>query len=101
MTYTKDNTDAWMIQTTSNSNEFSLEVNEDSDLIGDHTLSIQVTLFNDCLGDITAKTIDVSIYVCDDSQLVETWSTPSVWEPTEYNSHNEYNLPTYNVCSEP
>ena len=63
---------------------FSLEVNEDPSLVGEYTLTLEVNSV-DYSADVTPKSISLPVSVrCTDPELVEIWTTPADWEPTEY-----------------
>ena len=57
---------------------------------------------DDYPSEITAKTINVMISVqCTDPLLVESWSTPTVWQPSAYDDTLIFDGPTYTTCFEP
>ena len=63
---------------------FSLEVNEDPSLVDEYTLTLVVNSVN-YSADVTPKSISLPVSVrCTDPELVEIWTTPADWEPTEY-----------------
>ena len=74
-----------MIQDSTDPNVFSLEVNKDPSLIGEHTLEIEVESVT-YPSSISPKTINVPIVVqcTTEPLLVETWTTPEIWMPASY-----------------
>ena len=63
---------------------FSFEVNEDPGLLGEHTLTLLVSSVG-YPADVTPLSIDLPVSVrCTNPELIEVWTTPAVWEPTEY-----------------
>ena len=73
-----------MIQDSADDRLFSFEVNEDPTLIGEYTLVLIVSS-DDYGADITPKTISLDVHVvCTAPEIIEAWTTPPVWEPTEY-----------------
>ena len=77
---------------------FSFEVNEDPSLIDEYTLDLLVSSV-DYPADITPKIISLPVSVrCTGPQLIETWTAPAVWEPTEYDQTWTSSLPIYSSC---
>ena len=73
-----------MIQDLADDQLFSFEVNEDPSLIDDFELVVEVDLV-DYSDDIEPLYISLPVSViCTDPELVEIWTTPADWEPTEY-----------------
>ena len=91
-----------MMQDPADNQLFSFEVNEAPSLIGDYTLALVVT--SDVYpADIAPKTISlpISVRCTTDTQLVETWTTPPTWNPSEYDETWTSSLPTYKSCNQP
>ena len=90
-----------MIQDLTNDRLFSLEVNEDPSLIDEYTLDLLVSSV-DYPADIMPIIISLPVSVrCTGPQLIETWITPSTWNPIEYDESWTSSLPTYSSCFMP
>ena len=77
---------------------FSFEVNEDPGLLGEHTLTLLVSSVG-YPADITPLSIDLPVSVrCTNPDLIETWITPPMWNPNEYDESLTSSLPTYSSC---
>ena len=61
-TYAMSSSQSWIEQDSSNDRTFSIAVDEDASLLGDHTLSVVVSS-DEYSSDISAYTIDVPITV--------------------------------------
>ena len=61
-TYDMTSSESWIVQDSSDDRSFSIEVNDNASLIGDHTLSVEVNSDN-YPSYITAYTISVTITV--------------------------------------
>lgn len=84
MIYTQISWYSWIKQDSTNDLLFSITVNENPQLLGDHALVLLVSSV-DYPDDITPKMISLPISViCTDPELIEEWTIPPIWEPTEY-----------------
>ena len=98
MTYSKTSSQNWIIQDSSNDRIFIISVNKNPNLIGEHTLSLQITSY-DYPDNIVPKTIEVIISVkCNDPQLIYSKYNPEIWEPLAINEVFYWDIPEYTAC---
>ena len=90
-----------MKQDPTNDREFSFEVDEVPSLVGEYTLTLQVSSV-DYSPDVTPISIALPVSVrCTDPELIEEWTTPSAWNPNEYDESYTSSLPIYESCFSP